>query len=270
MSGGERHKRDRKLLTPPFNGSRMRAYGRTIVDVTREETRAWDAGWQGGVHGTTTAISLDVIVRAVFGIDQAGRREQAGSIVKRDVDSMVPAIMFVPALRRALFGLGPWSRFARARRELDALLYGEIASRRASTSSGEDILSLILDARYDDGSAMTDDEVRDQLITLLAAGHETTATALAWALYWTASRPPIVRGAAPRLSRRSPLGPGPGAGWAIARPSRSSGTRSLRGDLLRLLHPIVPGRRAAAPESPWRSNSLHAPPRDRHRRDDRR
>jgi cytochrome P450 len=128
MSGGDRHKRDRKLLTPPFNGARMRAYGRLIIDVTREETRAWKAGWTGSVHTTTTAISLDVIVRAVFGIDQAGRRERAAAIVKKDVEAMVPSIMFLPRLRRALFGVGPWSRFTRARAELDALLYTEIAA----------------------------------------------------------------------------------------------------------------------------------------------
>ncbi|MGO9712387.1 MAG: cytochrome P450 [Polyangiaceae bacterium] len=189
MVGGERHRRDRKLLTPPFHGSRMRAYGRIIIAVTREQTRGWGAGWEGPVHATTTAISLDVIVRAVFGIDTPGRRERASSIVKKDVESIVPLIAFLPALRREFFGIGPWSRFARARRELDALLYGEITSRRANASgaseTGEDILSLILAARYDDGTAMTDDEVHDQLITLLAAGHETTATALAWALYWT-------------------------------------------------------------------------------------
>ncbi len=183
MSGGERHKRDRKLLTPPFNGARMRAYGRIIVDVAREETRTWKAGWEESVHTTTTAISLDVIVRAVFGIDQVGKRERAAAIVKKDVDAMVPSIMFLPTLRRAVLGLGPWSRFTRARGTLDGLLYREIAARRGA-APGEDILSLILAARYDDGGAMSDQDVRDQLITLLAAGHETTATALAWALYW--------------------------------------------------------------------------------------
>ncbi|MGO8994632.1 MAG: cytochrome P450, partial [Polyangiaceae bacterium] len=114
MVGGERHRRDRKLLTPPFHGSRMRAYGRIIIAVTREQTRGWGAGWEGPVHATTTAISLDVIVRAVFGIDTPGRRERASSIVKKDVESIVPLIAFLPALRREFFGIGPWSRFARA------------------------------------------------------------------------------------------------------------------------------------------------------------
>ena len=235
MTGGDRHKRDRKLLTPPFHGSRMRAYGRLIVDVTREETRGWRAGWEGKVHETTTAISLDVIVRAVFGIDEAGKRERAGEIVKTDVDAMVPSIMFLPPLRRGILGLGPWSRFTRARSALDALLYGEIASRRAAATPEnprEDILSLILAARYDDGSAMTDEEVRDQLITLLAAGHETTATALAWALYWTHREPSL---AAELRAEIATLGPD-------AEPDAIAALPLLDATCLETLrlHPILP------------------------------
>jgi cytochrome P450 family 110 len=195
MSAGERHRRDRKLLTPPFNGARMRAYGHIIVEATRHATLAWSDGWRGSVHTATTAISLDVILRAVFGIDQADARARAETVVRQDVEAIRPSILFVPALRRELLGRGPWSRFVRTRRELDALLYREIAARHAHASRGgeprEDILSLIVGARYDDGSAMSDSEIRDQLITLLAAGHETTATALAWALYWTHRDPAI-------------------------------------------------------------------------------
>ena len=268
MSGGERHKRDRKLLTPPFHGSRMRAYGKIIVEVTREETRGWSAGWEGSVHPTTTAISLDVIVRAVFGIDQAGKREQAGAIVKKDIDAMVPSIMFLPPLRRALLGLGPWPRFARARGELDALLYREIASRRgAGTAEGEDILSLILAARYDDGTAMTDEEIRDQLITLLAAGHETTATALAWALYWTHRDPAV---AADLRAEIAQLGPDPEPDAIAALPLLDATcSETLR------LHPIVSdvARRLRAPMTLGRyalpartgvgvtTRTLHANPR---------
>lgn len=250
MSGGDRHKRDRKLLTPPFHGSRMRAYGKIIIEATREETARFQAGWEGSVHPTTTAISLDVIVRAVFGIDEAGRRERAAAIVKKDVDAMVPSIMFVPPLRHDFLGLGfgPWSRFARAREELDGLLYGEIASRRnaASETSGasetkEDILSLILAARYDDGTAMSAEEVRDQLITLLAAGHETTATALAWALYWTHRDPSVLAALRAELA---PLGQDPEPDAIAALPF----LESVCLETLRL-HPIVPdvARRLRAP-----------------------
>ncbi len=241
MSGGERHRRDRKLLTPPFNGARMRAYGKIIVEATREETRGWGAGWEGSVQSITTAVSLDVIVRAVFGIDQAGRRERAAAIVKRDVEAMVPSILFLPPLRHTFLGLGPWSRFTRARSDLDALLYGEIAAKREPAARGEDILSLIVAARYDDGSAMSDSEVRDQLITLLAAGHETTATALAWALFWTHKDPAI---AADLRAELAPLGPDPEPEAIVGLPLLDAVClETLR------LHPIVSdvARRLRAP-----------------------
>ena len=189
MVGGERHRRDRKLLDAPL--PRL-AHARLRPHHHRGHART-DArlgGWLGGSGPRDDDGDLARRHRSRrLRHRHAGRRERASSIVKKDVESIVPLIAFLPALRREFFGIGPWSRFARARRELDALLYGEITSRRANASgaseTGEDILSLILAARYDDGTAMTDDEVHDQLITLLAAGHETTATALAWALYWT-------------------------------------------------------------------------------------
>jgi cytochrome P450 len=241
MSGGERHRRDRKLLTPPFNGARMRAYGRIIVEATREETRGWTGGWEGPMHGTTTAISLDVIVRAVFGIADEGRRDRAASIVKKDVEALVPSILFLPPLRHGFLGIGPWARFARARTDLDELLYAEIGAKREPANRGEDILSLILAATYDDGSAMSDAEVRDQLITLLAAGHETTATALAWAIYWIHREPSI---AADLRDELAPLGPDPQPDAIAALPLLDSVClETLR------LHPIVSdvARRLVAP-----------------------
>jgi cytochrome P450 len=193
------------------------------------------------VHDTTTAISLDVIVRAVFGIEEPSARRRAMAIVKTDVESMVPSIMFLPLLRHALFGVGPWSRFERARGGLDDLLYGEIRSRRARGAGGEDILSLILAARYDDGSAMSEGEVRDQLITLLAAGHETTATALAWALYWTHREPTLAREVKDEILA---LGPDAEPDAIAALPLLDAVcVETLR------LHPIVPdvGRRLRTP-----------------------
>jgi cytochrome P450 len=241
MTGGERHRRDRKLLTPPFHGARMRAYGKIIVDSTRDETHGWRPGWEGGVHDTTTAISLDVIMRAVFGIASSDGGDAAREIVKTYVDSVAPSIIFLPPLRRELFGVGPWARFARSKRALDTLLYSEIATRRARGTSGEDILSLILAARYDDGSGMSEEEIHDQLITLLAAGHETTATALAWALYWTHRDPRVADELRAELA---PLGPDPEPDAIAGLPLLDSVcTETLR------LHPIVPDvtRRLLAP-----------------------
>jgi cytochrome P450 len=192
MTGGERHRRDRKLLTPPFHGARMRAYGRAIVDATRSQTQGWRPGWVGPVQRDTEAVSLDVIIRAVFGIEEPGQRRRWSEAIRENVSSASPVIIFLPGLRREFLGLGPWARFRRARASLDELIFSELASRRARGAKGEDILSLILAARYDDGTSMTDEEIRDQLLTLLAAGHETTATALAWALYWIHRDPKLL------------------------------------------------------------------------------
>ncbi|HEX3772166.1 MAG TPA: cytochrome P450, partial [Polyangiaceae bacterium] len=107
LTAGDRHKRDRKLLTPPFHGARMRAYGRMIVEATRTETAAWRAGRAAPVHETTAAISLDVIVRAVFGIEDAAARDRWSDAIRRDVRAISPAIIFIVGLRRDFLGLGP-------------------------------------------------------------------------------------------------------------------------------------------------------------------
>ncbi len=252
MTGGERHRRDRKLLTPPFHGARMRAYGRAIVDATREQTRSWRVGWQGPAQATTAAISLDVILRAVFGIDEPGARDQWSNAIRRYVAAASPAIIFFPALRRDFFGVGPWSRFLRARDDLSALILQEIASRRARRTSGEDILSLIMAARYDDGGAMTEAEIRDQLFTLLAAGHETTATALAWALYWIHRDAGLLRDLCDELGG---LGPAPEPDAVAALPLLDATcAETLR------LHPIVPDVARRVVRAPLEMGPWMVPP----------
>jgi cytochrome P450 len=246
MTAGERHKRDRKLLTPPFHGARMRAYGRVIVDATRAATAAWHPGMTAPVQRTTAAISLDVIVRAVFGIEEPEARDRWSDAIRRDVGAASPAIIFLGALRHDFFGLGPWARFRRARARLDALILGEIAARRGQRDSGpqgEDILSLMMAARYDDGTSMSDAELRDQLLTLLAAGHETTATALAWALYWIHRDPALLRDLRAEIAALG-LDPEPDALAGLALLDATC-AETLR------LHPIVPdvARRLRAPMS---------------------
>jgi cytochrome P450 len=241
LTAGERHKRDRKLLTPPLHGARMRAYGRMIVESTRSETAAWRAGETAPVQRTTAAVSLDVIVRAVFGIEDPDARDRWSDAIRRDIGSASPAIIFLGALRRDFFGFGPWARFQRERKQLTGLILEEIAGRRARGTTGEDILSLMMAARYDDGSAMTDDEIHDQLLTLLAAGHETTATALAWALYWVHRDPRLLRDVRAELD----------AAGRDAEPDAVAAFELLDGtcsETLRL-HPIVPdvARRLRAP-----------------------
>jgi cytochrome P450 len=196
LSGGARHARDRKLLTPPFHGERMRAYGAVMRAAALREAASWAPGSPFSMQDAGSAISIDVILRAVFGVDEAAGLDELRAALLGALASMSPLLMLFPALRRCFGGIGPYARMLRVRDRLDALTYDAIARRRANVSDGsgggDDILALMLSARYDDASAMSDREVRDQLLTLVFAGHETSGIALAWAINWL-ERTPSVR-----------------------------------------------------------------------------
>jgi cytochrome P450 family 135 len=176
---GREHLARRRLMLPPFHGERMRAYESIVRDAVARDIEGWPAGRQFAIHPHMQAITLDVILRAVFGVTDAGRRarlgERLGSLL---ASSASVGLQFGVLLSRRLGGPDPLLRLETITRAIDALLAEEIAERRADPR--EDILSLFVTARFEDGSAMDDGEVRDQLMTLLLAGHETTATALAW------------------------------------------------------------------------------------------
>ena len=191
LSGGARHARDRKLLTPPFHGERMRAYGAVMRAAALREAAAWASGSAFSMQEAGSAISIDVILRAVFGVDEAAGLDELRAALLGALASMSPLLMLFPALRRRFGGIGPYARMLRVRDRLDALTYDAIARRRTQGGGGDDILGLMLSARYDDGSAMSDREIRDQLLTLVFAGHETSGIALAWAVNWLARTPPV-------------------------------------------------------------------------------
>lgn len=180
---GPRHREERRLLTPSFHGQRMKAYGGLMVRTVDEVSDAWRDGAEIVAADAMLAVSIRVIVRAVFGVLEPARMAPWFTAVAELVDSIHPAALFLPFLQVAPFGLGPWARFVRARDALDALLHAEIRSRRAAEAQGEDILSMMLLATHEDGRSMTDDEIRDELVTLLFAGHETTQIAMSWMLY---------------------------------------------------------------------------------------
>jgi len=181
---GKRHLRQRRLLMPPFHGSRMRAYGAVIRDVTLESMKRWPRGRAFPVHEFTQDITLDVILRTVFGFDEGPDMAAFRTALSSFLERVANPMMLVPAFRT---DLGPWSPGAKLTAHLDAvdrLLYGQIRRRRRAGSDGrEDVLAMLLDARDEDGEAMSDVELRDELMTLLVAGHETTATSLAWTFY---------------------------------------------------------------------------------------
>jgi cytochrome P450 len=178
---GDEHKRKRKLMMPPFVGARMRKYGEAMIRLTEQHTAGWKPGHTVSAFETAQKISLDVILEAVFGLrDLAGRTELAGALLGL-VDGFSPLLGIFPALRRELGGVGPFASLKRRQRPLDAKLDALIADARA-TEPRDDILSLLVGARYEDGEPMSDEDVRQQLLLLVVAGHETTAISIAWAL----------------------------------------------------------------------------------------
>jgi cytochrome P450 len=180
----EPHMRQRKLLLPPFHGERIARYGELMREITAREMESWPVGEPFALRPHTQRITLAVIMRAVFGVHDEQRLIRFERLIETFA-GRVNAVTAFPVLRRNLGPWSPWTRFLRARQALDEFIYEEIALRRAEVATAEerdDVLSLLLAARHDDGSPMSDEELRDELVTVLGAGHETTATALAWAM----------------------------------------------------------------------------------------
>jgi cytochrome P450 len=180
LTWGEPHKRSRKLLQPPFHGARMRAYGKAMQDVAREAFASFSRGARIKAHDITTRISLDVILRTVFGLEGAAL-EEGRRMLGAVLDQVSPLVVFSPQFQSPLFP--PWRRLQRAQEGYRALVERVVTERRRSGVHGEDILGMLLDARWDDGREMTLQEIEEQLLTLLVAGHETTAISLAWAVH---------------------------------------------------------------------------------------
>jgi cytochrome P450 family 135 len=189
---GEQHMRERRLLLPPFHGESVRRYGELMEEVARAEVAGWTRGSPVAVRPRMQAVTLEVILRAVFGIRETDRLARLGTLIPRLLEAG-NVVIWLPWLRRDLGPWSPWRRFARVRDEVDEILLDEIRRRRAlpDLEQREDVLSLLLSARYDDGSEMAPAQVRDELVTLLVAGHETTATGLAWALERLAHNPAV-------------------------------------------------------------------------------
>jgi len=175
------HMRQRKLLLPPFHGERVRRYRELITGIAEREIDRWPTGSPMPLRPRMQAITLEVILRAVFGVRGEDRLARFRATLPQLTEAS-GVVMWLPFMRHNFGPWSPWARFQRMRRAVDALVYEEIRLRRADPDMEErdDVLSLLLQARHEDGSPMTDEELRDELITLLTAGHETSATALAW------------------------------------------------------------------------------------------
>ncbi|HYJ21205.1 MAG TPA: cytochrome P450 [Solirubrobacterales bacterium] len=187
------HLRQRKLLLPPFHGERIERYGELIREITRQEMQSWPIGEPFALRPHTQRITLAVIMRAVFGVHDEERLARFEGLID-EFARRVGLVASIPPLRRNLGGLSPWGRFLRSRQALDAFIYEEIALRRAEPGHEErdDVLSLLLSARDEDGEPMNDQELRDEMVTVLGAGHETTATGLAWAVERLVHNPAVL------------------------------------------------------------------------------
>jgi len=179
---GPEHLRQRRLLLPPFQGSAVTQFREVIRDVAEAEVGTWSANGEVVLRDRMRTLTFDVICRAVFGVTEPARVERLRAALAAVIDT--GPMLFLPGpFRRDLGRWSPWARFQRRLALADRLIYEEIARRREEPDLEErtDVLSLLLRARDEDGAAMSDPELRDELMTMLAAGHETTATALAFA-----------------------------------------------------------------------------------------
>jgi cytochrome P450 len=227
---GREHLARRRLMLPPFHGARMRAYESTVREVVAREVGSWPEGEPFAIHTSMRRVTLEVILRAVFGVTDRERRTRLADHLGRLLAETGSAgLQFAVLLSRRCGAPDPLTRLQGLRREIDAMLDLEIAERRADPRG--DILSMLVAARFEGGEPMDDAEIRDQLMTLLLAGHETTATGLAWTFDLLVRHPGVLE----RLVAELDAGEQAYARAVVA--------ESLR------LRPVVPlaGRRLAAP-----------------------
>jgi cytochrome P450 len=224
---GARHLRERRLMLPSFHGERMQAYGAVMRTMADRAIDAWPIGRPIALREEMMQVTLDVILRTVFGLDedQAGARLREG--VVRLLALAANPTWLMPWMQWDLGRWSPWGRYVRLRSEVHTLLLDEIRRRQTDGAPGNDILSLLLAARDERGEPMRDEEVRDEMVTLLFAGHETTATALAWTVGCILEHPPVLRALREELE---------GAGDDVSRLPYLDATikEGLR------LHPIIP------------------------------
>ena len=190
LSYGKKHREDRKLMRPPFSGKRMNAYAHSMARITRQVLSEINTGNQINMLDTGHAISLWIILETVFGFHKRESVQHMKHLVRGMVENMHPSFMFATVLQNRFWP--PWRRFSNFRQEYHSQMLNKIETLRSETEMGDDILSLLMAATYDDGSRMSEDELTDQLNTLLIAGHETTAIAIAWAMYWILINPDVL------------------------------------------------------------------------------
>jgi cytochrome P450 len=193
----DEHMSQRKLMLPAFHGEKMAQLSGLMEEVTEREVASWPADDPIELHPQMQRLTLEIILRAAFGLDPGPRldalRERLGAMLEfgdRPISLMPPPADSLAA--KVLEHVGPFASFVRMQAEADKLIFELIDERRRDGADRDDILTMLLEARHDDGSPMSEQELRDELMTLLVAGHETTASSLAWAFTQLSRHPNVL------------------------------------------------------------------------------
>jgi unspecific monooxygenase len=188
LMDGDRHRRERKLLMPPFHGERLQTYAEQICLITEQVASQWQVGQPFVARTAMQKVSLEVILQIVFGLSEGERYQQLKPLLTDWINMtdspLRSSMLFLQFLQQDWGAWTPWGRMKRRQQHIHDLLQAEIEERKKrGNEERSDVLSLMMAARDENGQAMTDEELRDELLTILFAGHETTATTLAWAFY---------------------------------------------------------------------------------------
>jgi cytochrome P450 len=187
------HMEQRKLLLPAFHGERMKALAGVMSELTDRELDSWPVGEPVALHPHLQRLTLEIVLRAVFGLGSGPRLEALRAALTDVLAFSESPLSVMPWAQRFGARLPMIRRFNETMRRTDELIFAQISEHRAGRAEpGEDILSMLLQARHDDGSEMTEQELRDELMTALVAGHETTASQLAWAFERLAREPAVM------------------------------------------------------------------------------
>jgi len=200
---GEAHMHDRRIVLPAFNGDRMRAYGPIMRESARAAIAEWPTGQRFAVYPSMRSITFNVIMRAAFGLDDSGKSARLRDLITRlfaIYSGRFGSLFQLPPARIDLGPWSPWGRIVRLNREMESELFAEFARRRASNTARQDILSMLLLAHDETGQPLSERVLRDEVMTLLLAGYETTAASLAWAMHQLATHPEAARTAREELA----------------------------------------------------------------------
>jgi cytochrome P450 len=174
------HLEQRKLMLPAFHGDAMQSLAELMTELTEREIATWPHEQSVALHPRLQQLTLEIVLRAVFGLEQGAQLDRLRELLTQVLEFAENPISLLPFAQRALAGRGPMGRLERLGEETDRLIFELIDERRREDAHGPDVLTLLLSARHEDDSPMSPAELRDELVTALVAGHETTASQLAW------------------------------------------------------------------------------------------